>query len=99
MNLHFLEVRDVNEFSLMGLELNVSSLFEVHVSDNHIGAFIKTQVLHHPDWNMAHVLLGDELQRTTVGLLTDRWVRNHEGHRVRRVNPRQLAESRLRHDN
>ena len=41
----------------MGLNLDEGSLIQVHVAQNDLGAFLETQVLHHPVGDVADALL------------------------------------------
>jgi hypothetical protein len=41
-HLHFLEAGYVNKCSLMGLEFNIASFFEIDISDYDIGTFFQT---------------------------------------------------------
>ena len=66
----------------MGLDLDVGALLQIHVPQDDLGALLNAEIVHHPDRNVAHALLGGELEHTTVGLQAHLAVRDHEGHGV-----------------
>ena len=45
----------------MRLDLHVGSLLKVHVSQDDLRALLNAEIVHHPDWNVAHALLRREL--------------------------------------
>ena len=56
-----LRIRQIDESSLMRLDLHVSSFLKVHVSQNYLRALLNAKIVHHPDRNVAHALLRREL--------------------------------------
>ena len=62
-----LRVGKIDESSLVGSNLHIGTLLEVHVSQNDLAALFNAQVVHHPDGDVAHALLGGELEHTAVG--------------------------------
>ena len=65
-----LRVGKIDESGLVGSDLHIGTFLEVHVSQNDFAALFNAQVVHHPDWDVAHALLGRELKHTAVGLQT-----------------------------
>ena len=65
-----LRVRKIDKSCLVGSDLHIGTFLEVHVSQNDFAALFNAQVVHHPDWDVAHALLGRELKHTAVGLQT-----------------------------
>ena len=66
--LHGLGVGQIDEGCLVWLDLDVGSLLQVHVSQDYLRALLNAEIVHHPDWYMAHALLGGELEHAAVRL-------------------------------
>jgi len=81
----------------MRLELDVGALLEVYVADDDFGALLQTQQVHHPDRDVTHVLLRDELEIAAVCFETHLWIGYHERHRVTRMDPGKFMQRRLWH--
>ena len=56
-----LRVRQIDKGGLVRLDLYVGSLLKVHVSQDDLRALLYAEIVHHPDWNVAHALLRREL--------------------------------------
>ena len=82
----------------MGLDLDVGTFLEVHVSQNDLGSLLNTKVVHHPDGNVAHAFLSRELEHTTVCLNAHLRVTYHESHRVLDAKSGQFMKGRGRKD-
>ena len=86
---------------LMGLDLDVGTFLQVHASQQDRRALSDAQVVHHPDWCVAHALLGRELEHAAVrperqlGVLV---VGDHECHGVLDAHLGKLLQGARRQD-
>lgn len=92
-------VGQVDEGRLVRLNLHVGSLLQVHVPQDDLRSFLDAEVVHHPDWDVAHSLLSGELEHAAISLDAHLRVANHEGHGVLDAQSGQLLEGRSRQDN
>ena len=76
----------------MGLDLDIGTFLQVHVSQDDLGALFHTQVVHHPDRYVAHAFLGGELEHTAVSLDAHLRVGDHECHGVLDAQPGKLVQ-------
>ena len=49
-------VSQVNECSLMRLELDIGALIQRDIPEHDLSAFLQKQLIHHPDWDVASAL-------------------------------------------
>ena len=82
----------------MRLDLDKSTLLKVHVSQDNLRALFDAQVVHHPDWDMAHAFLSREFEHTAVSLDSHLGVRDHEGHGVLDAQTCEFVERRCWQD-
>ena len=76
----------------MGLDLDIGTFLQVHVSQDDFRALFNAQVMHHPDRYVAHALLSGELEHATVRLDAHLGVGDHECHGVLDAQPGELVQ-------
>lgn len=58
IHLHLLRVRQIDKLGLVGLQLDISTFFEIHIPNNNFAALFQEQVVHHPERDVNIALLG-----------------------------------------
>ena len=87
-----LRVGKIDESGLVGSDLHIGTFLEVHVTQNDFAALFNAQVVHHPDWDVAHALLSGELEHAAVRLDAHLGVGDHECHGVLDAQPGELVQ-------